>query len=501
MNPAPGVLIHHVQDAMGRHGAAGRTAIIDWRGPTSYAALARAVDCYAGGVKERIDGRGTLVGVFAARTASSVAAFIGAMQAGCCSSFIDPKMAFDTLASRMKTVGMRHLIVDDQHEESRKFFLSYNISVHSLSEVSGRAFRDEELKPNDEAMVLFTSGSTGEPKGALLSHNNLLVNAKGIIRHTGLTSDDRLLHVMPLHHTNGVNNQLMAPLLAGATVVLIEKFRAECLIDQIRTYAPTYVTGVPTMYLRVLPHISTKESLRSLRFLRCGSAPIDIRLHEQIEESFGVPLSISYGLSEATCTSTMNPPSARRIGTVGTVLCGQEVKLFSPGTNKDVTASAEGEVCITGPTIMKGYIPAVKEFPIVDGWLRTGDLGRFDGEGYLTITGRIKDVIKRGGEGLSPQQIETVLNSHPEVSISCVVADADRELGEVPIAFVVPRVAGEVSEEGLKKWVDERLSRAYVPRAIRFVKTLPENSAGKVDRSALRALLARGLSEAPRQLS
>ena len=210
-------------------------------------------------------------------------------------------------------------------------------------------------------MILFTSGSTGEPKAIVLSHSNLLCNAEGIIRHTDITPEDRLLHVMPLHHTNGINNQLIAPLMAGATVVLIEKFKAERFIDQVRTFAPTYVTGVPTMYLRALPHVPARERFRSLRFLRCGSAPIHRTLHEQIEESFGVPLSVSYGLSEATCTSTINPPEACKIGTVGTVLSGQRVKLFSPGTSKEVMAQAEGEVCIAGPAVMKGYIPAGNE--------------------------------------------------------------------------------------------------------------------------------------------
>jgi acyl-CoA synthetase (AMP-forming)/AMP-acid ligase II len=458
----------------------------------SYAALARMVDCYAGGVKERIDARGTLVGILAARSAASVAAFIGAIQAGACSGFVEPRLALDILASRMAAVGMRHLIVDNEDAEFRNIFLSFGISVYSLSDLkSDQPFRDGELQPDDIAMILFTSGSTGEPKAAVLSHANLLWNAEGIIRHTDITPDDRLLHVMPLHHTNGVNNQVIAPLLAGATVVLIDKFRAERLVDQIRSYAPTYVTGVPTMFLRVLPHVPAGERFSSLRFLRCGSAPIHATLHEQIEESFGVPLSVSYGLSEATCTSTMNPPGARRIGTVGTVLSGQTVKLFYPGTNKEVRLPAEGEVCIAGPTVMKGYLPPGIEDPIVDGWLRTGDLARFDDEGYLTITGRIKDVIIRGGEGLSPQQIETVLNCHPAVAASCVVAQPDAELGEVPVAFVASRQREVVSEGDLQRWVSMRLSHIYVPVRVEFVDSLPVNSIGKVDRTALKSLAAR----------
>jgi len=194
----------------------------------------------------------------------------------------------------------------------------------------------------------------------------------------------------------------------------------------------------------------------------------------------------------------MNPPGARKIGTVGTVLSGQRIKLFAPRTNNEVMVSAEGEVCIAGPTVMKGYLPPENDQPIVNGWLRTGDLGRFDEEGYLTITGRIKDVILRGGESLSPQQIETVLNSHPAVAASCVVAKPDAELGEVPVAFVVSRGLGTVSPDSLQKWVSVRLSYAYVPVKVEFMESLPENSTGKVDRSALRSLVGRARGDPAR---
>jgi len=364
------------------------------------------------------------------------------------------------------------------------------VGVASLAaETKPGARRLPSLAGGDLAMMQFTSGSTGQPKGVLLSHDNLVCNAKGVIAHTALGPRDRLLHVMPLHHTNGINNQLVAPFLAGASVALVERFRAEDIEDEIARYRPTYMTGVPTMYSRMLPHLSDPAKRSSLRFLRCGSAPITPELHRRIEEAFGVPLVVSYGLSEATCTSTMNPPAARRIGTVGTVLAGQSVKLFKPGTLDEVPAGAEGEICISGPALMQGYLGAGGEQPIRDGWLRTGDLGRFDAEGYLAITGRIKDVIIRGGENLSPQLIEGVLAQHRAVRACCVVGGAHADLGEVPVAFVTLRDGERVDEEALKKLVGEKLSRLYVPDRIRFVDALPENSVGKVDRKALRRQL------------
>ena len=220
------------------------------------------------------------------------------------------------------------------------------------------------------------------------------------------------------------------------------------------------MTGVPTIYARMLPHLTPGERFPSLRFLRCGSAPITPTLHQQIEEAFGVPLVVSYGLSEATCTSTMNPPDGRRIGTIGTVLAGQDVRLFDPVTNTEVAQGGEGEIRIGGPALMAGYLGSAEQ-PIVDGWLRTGDLGRFDEDGFLTITGRIKDVIIRGGENISPALIERHLATHPTVRDCCVVGAPDADLGEVPVAFVVlegRRGTRRARPEGVR----ERLARSHL---------------------------------------
>jgi len=286
------------------------------------------------------------------------------------------------------------------------------------------------------------------------------------------------------------------PFLAGATVILIERFKAEEVAGQVARYRATYMTGVPTMYSRILPHLGDRSQLATLRFLRCGSAPITVALHEQIEAAFGVPLVVSYGLSEATCTSTMNPPGARRVGTIGTVIAGQDVKLFHAGTCDEVARGADGEICIAGPCLMKGYVGEGVEQPVKDGWLRTGDLGRFDADGYLRITGRIKDVIIRGGENISPQMIEGVLATHPAVRACCVVGAPHADLGEVPVAFVVLRGGMAATAGDLQALVGERLSRIYIPAEIRFRDALPENSVGKVDRKALAGTLGAGLPAA-----
>ena len=165
------------------------------------------------------------------------------------------------------------------------------------------------------------------------------------------------------------------------------------------------------------------------------------------------------------------------------------MRLVQPGSTDEVPPGGEGEICIAGPCLMRGYIGAGSEQPIRDGWLRSGDLGRFDADGYLAITGRIKDVIIRGGENLSPQLIEGILVEHPSVRACCVVGGPHADLGEVPIAFVTLQPGTDAREEELKKLVGDRLSRMYVPDQVRFVEALPENAVGKVDRKALRQLV------------
>jgi acyl-CoA synthetase (AMP-forming)/AMP-acid ligase II len=466
-----------LREALIRHAAAGRTALIlaESGREIGYTELLESVEAYASGAEGLA--KGAFAGILAPRGPEAIAAFFGLMLAGLCPCFMEPKVAPKAIADRMASVGMTLLFEGEAALAALK-----------------RPGLPNQYKPgpDEAAMMLFTSGSTGRPKGVVLTHANLAWNAQGVLAMTGVTPEDRLLHVMPLHHTNGVNNQLIVPFLAGATVVLAERFEADRVPGLIETFGISYMTGVPTMYSRLLPHLAGRAPFPSLRFLRCGSAPITPDLHREIEAAFGCDLVVSYGLSEATCTSTMNPPGARRIGSVGTVLDGQQVKLLRPGTIEEMDAGEEGEVCIAGPTLMRGYVGDGAERPFDRGWLRSGDLGRFDAEGYLSITGRIKDVIIRGGETLSPALIESALTEHEAVQACCVVGGPDADLGEVPVAFVVLRAAAETTVEMLQAHVTEKLKRIYAPAAVHFVTALPEIGVGKVDRKALRERLRLG---------
>lgn len=457
---------------------------------TEYSALAEAIMRVSGLLLERGLARGERVALAAGRTADAVSGFLGILAAGGVAYVVDARLAPGSVSERLRSADIRWALADAEHAG-----FAANLSLQTVALLddarSARPRTVTDLTPGDDALLVSTSGSTSAPKAVLLTHGNLLSNARGVAQRTGVTPADRLLHMMPLQHTNGVNNLLIVPLACGASVVLLERFRAETFFDEIALHRPTYITGVATHYSRLLAHTPRRGALASLRFARSGSAPLAVQLHREVERHLGVPLIHSYGLSEATCTAAMNPPDARRVGTVGTALAGQRVAVFSPAAEAPVPAGSEGEICIAGPSLMKGYVPGVaaRDGPTIrNGWLRTGDLGRLDGDGYLTVTGRLKEIIIRGGENLSPGRIEEAILRDPAVHSCCVVGAPDPDLGEVPVAFVVAREGFTPREQLVRDRVAQELPRPCVPARVFTLEALPEIGVGKIDRAALKRL-------------
>lgn len=477
---------------------AARPAIVTADTTLTYADLHGRVANIAEGLRAAGVAPGSYVAVAMERSLDQVLTILGVMAAGACPCPLEPRLSVDETARRVAAVGLTWLVHDEANTATAAASGLAPSRVLEAANVANAAQANNadnartldhatDISPDAPGLLLFTSGSTGNPKGVLLSHRGLINNARGVLAHTGLTPDDRLLHVMPLHHTNALNNQIFAPLLAGASVALAGRFRADDMPGLLRAFRPTIITGVPTMYARMLELDFDAASLAGLRFARCGSAPITEALHRRIEAFLGCPLVVSYGLSEATCTSTMNPPAARRLGSVGTVLAGQKVTLRLPD-GSEAAPGGEGEICIAGDSLMLGYLGVDNGDDGAPTLLRTGDLGRFDDAGYLSITGRIKDVIIRGGENISPALIEGVVTGLPFVAACCVVGAPDDDLGEVPVIFVQAKgevMPGAEDAAAILAEVQSRLGRIYVPREVLWVERLPENAVGKVDRKAL----------------
>ncbi|MDG9969638.1 acyl--CoA ligase [Achromobacter mucicolens] len=465
---------------------AARPALVTAEETVTYADLRRRVGQAAGGLRAAGVAPGDYVGVAMERSLAQVLAILGVMAAGACPCPLEPRLSVEETARRVAAVGLTWMLADDDNAATARGCGLPAARVLDAAKIAqgGQDWSGADVAPEAPGLLLFTSGSTGNPKGVLLSHRGIVNNARGVLAHTGLTPGDRLLHVMPLHHTNALNNQIFTPLLAGASVALAGRFRAQDMPGLLAALRPTIITGVPTMYARMLELTFDPDSLAGLRFARCGSAPITEALHRRIEAFLGCPLVVSYGLSEATCTSTMNPPAARRVGSVGTVLEGQDVSLhLSDGSL--APAGAEGEICIAGDSLMLGYLGVDSADAGAPRLLRTGDLGRFDAQGYLMITGRIKDVIIRGGENISPALIEGVVTGMPGVAACCVVGAPDDDLGETPVIFVQGNGDAAPDAAAVQAEVLARLGRIYVPRDVIWVDRLPENAVGKVDRKAL----------------
>lgn len=481
------------------------TALSDGERSLTYAQLEARTAHLATALLARGAAPGDVLAITMRRSLDAVLLLLASIRAGMCPCVIEPLLPGQEVGERLTLVDARWLAFDDEHRALAgalalpgldAFELHALATPDALADAATAERMTHAIAPDTRALLLFTSGSTGRPKAVELTQAALLNNALGVIAHSELGSTDRLLHVMPIYHTNGLNNQLFAPLLAGAAVVFAERFRAEEMPQLMARHRPTIITGVPTMYSRMLAQPFEAQALADLRMARCGSAPITETLHRQVEEKLGCPLVVSYGLSEATCTSTMNPPAARRIGSVGTVLRGQRVRLREPDGSLTDVPGREGEICIGGPSLMAGYLgaPDATSRAVADGWLGTGDLGRFDEDGYLYVTGRIKDVIIRGGENLSPLLIESVIVSETRVAACCVVGRADRDLGEVPVAFVVRGGGVSVDAAQVCDAVRRKLSRIYVPQEVFFVPALPETAVGKVDRKVLAARVAQGVA-------
>ena len=325
----------------------------------------------------------------------------------------------------------------------------------------------------DAALLLFTSGTTGSPKLVPLTEHNLLTSAASIAATLELGPTDRCLNVMPLFHIHGLVAALLGSLVAGGSIVCTGGFRAPDVPGWIEEYRPTWYTAVPTIHQAMLDVARTSAAAgrplpTTFRFVRSSSAALPVRVLQDLEEAFGVPVLEAYGMTEAAHQMTSNPlpDRIRKPGTVG-LAAGPEVAVLD-GAGQVLPAGATGEVGIRGESVMSGYLdnPAANQASFVNGWFRTGDQGCFDDDGYLTITGRLKELINRGGEKVAPREIDIALLEHPDVVEAVAFAIPHDRLGEDVGAAVVLRDGAAVTTAQLRLFVGERLAPYKVPRRV-----------------------------------
>jgi long-chain acyl-CoA synthetase len=356
---------------------------------------------------------------------------------------------------------------------------------------STRGFEGAELvelsdvSPDDEAIIIYTSGTTGKPKGCLLTHNNLIANARQITEWLGFTESDRLLSVMPLFHMNAVSVTTMAALYAGGSTVVSPKFSASRFWQIISDYQVSSFGSVATMLSMLLSTypegVPEKYRTDRLRFAMCGSAPVPAEVLKRFEETFDCLVIEGYGLSESTCRSTFNPPDQRRRpGSCGLPI-GNEMLVVDEDDNQ-VPDGTPGEIVLRGENILKGYYknPEATAVAFRNGWFHTGDIGYRDPDGFYFIVDRKSDMIIRGGENIYPREIDEVLYQHPAVSAAAAVGVPDELYGEEVAGFVVLRDGSGASEEELIEFCKARLADYKCPKKIRFVKDIPKGPTGKL---------------------
>ena len=346
----------------------------------------------------------------------------------------------------------------------------------------------------DTALILPTSGTTGQPKMVPLGHRNLMASARQIAAHLALRPDDRCLNVMPLFHVHGLVGALLATMAGGGSIVCTPGFDASDFFDWIADFDPSWITAVPTIHQAIVDHGALYGQVapgHRFRFIRSSSAALPQRTLQALQALTGAPVIEAYGMTEATHQMCSNPlpPAVRKPGTVGPS-GGPEVAIMAESGTL-LAAGETGEIVIRGPNVTAGYEsnPTANAEAFVNGWFRTGDQGVMDADGYVSITGRLKEIINRGGEKISPREVDEILMDHPAVAQVVCFGMPHPKLGEEVAAVVVLREGQQATERELQEFVAQRAADFKVPKKLLFMTEIPKGATGKLQRIGLAAKL------------
>jgi acyl-CoA synthetase (AMP-forming)/AMP-acid ligase II len=437
--------------------------------------------------------RGDRVGIALPNGVPNIVAFLAASVAGTAAP-LNPSYKEDEFRFYLEDTNAKVLLlppdgIDDARRAAGQVpILTVDMDATGIVSVSGVAGRTPVAAPgpDDVALILHTSGSTGRPKRVPLSHANLSISAGNVARSYALTSADVSLCVMPLFHVHGLVASTLATLSTGGTVVVPAKFSPLSFWQIARDHGATWYSAVPTIHQLLLARVK-KDAPRpagadKLRFIRSCSASLPPQVMHDLEAAFGAPVLEAYGMTEAAHQMASNPlpPSARRPGSVGR---GTDVKIsIMDDEGRHLPIGERGEVVIQGPNVVRGYEnnPEANASSFVDGWFRTGDQGVLDEHGYLTLTGRLKEMINRGGEKISPREIDEVLLAHPAVAEAVAFGVPHTAWGEEVAAAVT--LNGEATEAELIAYCKERLAEFKRPKQIHITTAIPRTATGKIQR-------------------
>jgi len=479
------------------HAGLDRTAlIVPAHGQVSYRDLDRMSARYANALRGLGVKPGDRVAVQAEKSLGAVLLYLGVLRMG--AVYLPLNTAY-TPAETSYFIGDAEptvFVCDPAREASARDLCRDGLtqvvalggSLDALVENQEDHFETVAVSDDDLAAILYTSGTTGRSKGAMLSHGNLLSNVTALKESWRYTQDDVLIHALPIFHTHGLFVALNLTFFSRASAILLPKFDPDAVMDAMSS--ATVLMGVPTFYTRLLSHPGlTAEACSHMRVFISGSAPLRAETHEEWKERTGHAILERYGMTE-TNMNTSNPyDGERRAGTVGFPLPGVSARIVHPQTNTPLPTDEIGMIQVKGPNVFQGYwrMPekTASEFT-ADGYFITGDLGKVDGDGYIHIIGRQKDLVITGGYNVYPKEIEVEIDAIPGVAESAVFGVEDADMGERVVAAIVRDGSCDVQAADIENHLGSRLARYKQPREIVFLAELPRNTMGKVQKEVLR---------------
>jgi acyl-CoA synthetase (AMP-forming)/AMP-acid ligase II len=477
-------------------GAPGRKAL-------SYAGLRALTERTIAGINDLGAGRGDAVAIVLPNGPEMAAAFV-AIGAGAVTAPLNPAYTADEFEFYLDDLDAKLLVVqagDDTPAVAAAGKLGIPVArleadpgapagEFTLSGDKAKASNGGPATAEDVALVLHTSGTTARPKIVPLTHANVCASASHIAESLALTTADHCLNVMPLFHIHGLIAALLSSLYAGASITCTPGFNALKFFGWLDEIKPSWYTAVPTMHQAILGRAGRNEAsvaAAKLRFIRSSSASLPPQVMTELEATFGAPVIEAYGMTEAAHQMASNPlpPRERKAGSVG-VAAGPEIAVMGPD-NALLPAGGIGEIVIRGPNVTAGYQnnPDANAKSFTNGWFRTGDQGVMDDEGYLRITGRLKEIINRGGEKISPREVDEVLMDHPAVAQAVTFAIPHDKLGEDVAAAIVFKDGASATEAEVRSFAREQLADMKVPRTIVFLDEIPKGATGKLQRIGL----------------